>query len=54
MLTKLKKNVQKWLTFEAEVFHRLGFTPNHVSIFGMILAMLSALTYWQWKSYPFF
>jgi archaetidylinositol phosphate synthase len=54
VLTKLKKSVQQWLTFEAEVFHRLGFTPNHVSILGMILASLSALTYWQWKSYPFF
>ncbi len=54
MLTKLKKSIQKWLTFEAVVFHRLGFTPNHVSILGLILAFLSALTYWQWESYPFF
>lgn len=54
MLTKLKKSVQKWLTFEAEAFHRLGFTPNHVSILGLLLAFLAALTYWQWESYPFF
>ena len=54
MLTKLKTSVQKWLTFEAAVFHRLGFTPNRVSMLGMILALLSALTYWQWESYTFF
>lgn len=54
MLTKLKANVQKWLTYEAAVLHRLGFTPNHISIFGLILALLSALTYWQWKVSPFF
>lgn len=54
MLTKLKKSVQKWLTFEAEVFHTLGFTPNHVSILGLLLALLSALTYWFWESYSFF
>lgn len=53
MLTKLKTSVQKWLAFEAAIFHRLGFTPNHVSIFGFILALLSALTYWQWESYSF-
>ena len=53
MLTKLKTSVQKWLAFEAAIFHRLGFTPNHVSIFGLILALLSALTYWQWESYSF-
>ncbi|MEJ2281703.1 MAG: archaetidylinositol phosphate synthase [Candidatus Bathyarchaeota archaeon] len=53
MLTRLKTSVQKWLAFEATIFHRLGFTPNHVSIFGLILALLSALTYWLWESYSF-
>jgi len=31
------------------MLHNLGLTPNQVSIFGIILAVLSAITYWQWK-----
>lgn len=54
MLTKLKQRVQSWLTSEAALFHRIGFTPNHISIFGLIIALLSAITYWQWKLHPLF
>ena len=49
MLTKLKQRAQSWLTSEATMLHNLGLSPNQVSIFGIILAVLSALTYWQWK-----
>ena len=52
MLTKLKQRAQLWLTSEAILLHRLGLTPNHVSILGLILALLSALAYWQWKLHP--
>ena len=52
MLTKLKQRVQAWLTSEAALLHRLGFTPNHVSIIGLIIALLAAITYWQWKLNP--
>jgi len=31
------------------MLHNLGLSPNKVSIFGIILAVLSAITYWQWK-----
>ena len=31
------------------MLHNLGLTPNHVSILGIGLAFLSALTYWQWE-----
>jgi archaetidylinositol phosphate synthase len=34
--------------------HSIGLTPNHVSILGIIFAVLSALTYWQWKFNSFF
>jgi len=40
------------LTSVAESLHKLGLTPNHVSILGIILAVLSAITYWQWKFDP--
>ena len=52
MLTKLKQRAQSWLTSEAAMLHNLGLSPNQVSIFGIILAVLSALTYWQWKLHP--
>lgn len=53
MLTKLKQRAQSWLAIGAQLFHHIGFTPNHVSIIGIILAVLSAVTYWQWESHPF-
>ena len=49
MLTKLKQRAQLWLTSEAKMLHNLGLTPNQVSILGIIFAVLSAITYWQWK-----
>jgi archaetidylinositol phosphate synthase len=49
LLTKLKQRAQLWFTSEAKMLHNLGLNPNQVSIFGIILAVLSALTYWQWK-----
>jgi archaetidylinositol phosphate synthase len=52
VLTKLKQRAQSWLTSEAALLHRLGLTPNHVSILGLVLALLSAVTYWQWPLHP--
>jgi archaetidylinositol phosphate synthase len=54
VLTKLKQRAQSWLTSEAALLHRLGLTPNHVSILGLLLAFLSAVTYWQWHFHPVF
>ena len=45
MLTKLKKKVQNMLTLEAEAAHKIGLTPNLVSLIGVALALLSAFTY---------
>ena len=49
MLTKFKQRAQSQLTSVAESLHSIGLTPNHVSILGIVLAVLSAITYWQWK-----
>jgi len=54
LLTKLKERVQLWLTGEARLAHRIGLTPNQVSALGIILALLSGLTYWKWQSLEFF
>ena len=52
MLTKFKQRVQLQLTSVAKSIHNLGLSPNHVSILGILLAVLSAITYWQWKLHP--
>jgi len=49
VLTKLKQQVQMWLTSTATLFHNLGLTPNHVSVLGIIFASLAAVTYSQWQ-----
>ncbi|MGW8289006.1 MAG: archaetidylinositol phosphate synthase [Candidatus Bathyarchaeia archaeon] len=49
MLTKFKQRAQSQLISVAESLHNFGLTPNHVSILGIVLAVLSAITYWQWK-----
>jgi len=51
MLTKLKQKVQEALTAEAEIAHKIGLTPNMVSALGIILALLSAITYALWQGY---
>ncbi len=45
MLTKLKKQVQQALTTEAKIAHRLGLTPNIISIIGFIISILAAIAY---------
>ena len=45
MLTKLKKRIQQMLTSEAKAAHKIGLTPNKISIIGFILAFASAITY---------
>ena len=52
MLTKFKQNVQSKLTSVAKALHTIGLSPNHVSVLGIILAVLSAITYWQWALDP--
>lgn len=52
MLTKLKKKVQSWIAVEARWAHSLGLTPNQVSAFGVIFAILSGLAYWHWQLHP--
>lgn len=45
MLTKLKKKVQLLLTTEAKMAHRIGLTPNTISIIGFVLAIASAFAF---------
>jgi len=45
LLTKLKKQIQQMLTSQAQAAHKIGLTPNKISMIGFILAFLSALAY---------
>ncbi|MEM3696244.1 MAG: archaetidylinositol phosphate synthase [Candidatus Bathyarchaeia archaeon] len=50
MLTKLKERIQKMLLAEAQAAHKIGLTPNRISLIGIILAFLSAMAYLQWQT----
>ncbi len=52
MLTKLKKKVQQMLTSQAQAAHRIGLTPNKVSLIGFILAFVSAVAYGMAQNHP--
>lgn len=45
MLTKLKQKVQQMLSSEAKAAHKIGLTPNIVTIVGFALAFLAAVAY---------
>lgn len=53
MLTKLKERIQKMFTAEAEAAHKIGLTPNAISLIGILLAFLSALAYAEWQNNSF-
>jgi len=53
LLTKLKQSVQFWITSEAKLAHSIGLTPNQVSAIGIVLAVISAFTYWTWRFHIF-
>jgi archaetidylinositol phosphate synthase len=50
MLTKLKQKTQKTLTTQAKTAHKIGLTPNTITLTGTTLAFLSALAYTQWQT----
>jgi archaetidylinositol phosphate synthase len=41
----MKKEVQEMLVTEAKIAHKIGFTPNSISVVGFILAFASAVSY---------
>lgn len=52
MLTKLKKKVQDMLASEAKAAHKIGLTPNSVSLIGLVLAFFSAAAYATAQNQP--
>jgi len=51
MLTRLKQKVQQALTVEAKAAHRIGLTPNRISVISVALAFLSAIAYWAYGTW---
>lgn len=45
MLTKLKQKVQQLLSSQARVAHKIGLSPNIVTLFGFILSFFAAVAY---------
>lgn len=45
MLSKFKEKIQKLLFSEAKAAHKIGLTPNAVSVIGLIFSTLSATTF---------
>jgi archaetidylinositol phosphate synthase len=45
LLTRLKKRIQEMLGAEAKIAHKIGFTPNKISIVGFILSLFAAVAY---------
>lgn len=54
LLTKLKIKVQLSVSEVARLAHRVGLTPNSVSVIGFLLAVLSAALYCFWELNAFF
>jgi archaetidylinositol phosphate synthase len=54
MLTRLKQKVQQLLEAEARAAHNLRLTPNMISVFGLVLALLAALAYSRWEDGSFY
>jgi archaetidylinositol phosphate synthase len=54
MLTKLKARVQQLLMSEASAAHKIGLTPNKISIAGFILSVLAAWAYATAKISPIY
>jgi len=52
VLTKLKKRIQEMLGAEANIAHRLGLTPNKISIIGFILSLAAAVAYAVASTWP--
>jgi len=50
MLTRLKQQIERMLTAEANAAHKIGLTPNTVTAIGLTLAFLAALAYTQWQT----
>jgi phosphatidylglycerophosphate synthase len=45
MLTKLKQRVQQVLSSEAKIAHRIGLTPNSVTVIGFTLSFSAGVAY---------
>jgi archaetidylinositol phosphate synthase len=54
MLSKIKEKVQSLMSVEAKVAHKMGLTPNIVSMLGFSFSIFSAISYLLSFNQPWF
>jgi archaetidylinositol phosphate synthase len=54
MLSKIKEKVQSLMSIEAKVAHKMGLTPNIVSMLGFSFSIFSAISYLLSFNQPWF
>ena len=54
MLTRFKEQVQCLLVREAELLHRIGLKPNHVSAVAVLFGFLAGYFFWSSRDFPIF
>jgi archaetidylinositol phosphate synthase len=47
VLTKLKRQIQALMTYEARLAYQIGLTPHIVSALGILAAVISAFLFWN-------
>ena len=51
---KLKESFNRWIENEAKILHSFGFSPNRVTVLGLLLSLSSAGFYLSWRTSPVF
>jgi archaetidylinositol phosphate synthase len=49
---KLKEQFNRWIEAEARLLHKLGLSPNTISVLGFLLSLSSALLYFNGARSP--
>ena len=48
----MKERFNRWIGAEARLLHKLGLSPNAVTVLGLLLSLSSALLYLNWRRSP--
>jgi len=53
LLSKLREAVGKALEGHARLAYKLGLRPNHITVLGLLSALLASLAFWAWGRCPY-
>jgi len=54
VLGKLKQTFNRWIEAEAGLLHRLGLSPNGITVLGLFTSLTSAALYFNWRTHAWF